>query len=84
VPVAAIGHPATGELALTVNGAERRRADICDMVFPVPEILATLSRALELRPGDLVFTGTPAGVGPLVPGDVFEATLPGLPALCGG
>jgi fumarylpyruvate hydrolase len=83
VPAAAIGHPTQGELALCVNGTERQRADIGEMVFPVPQILAALSRLFELRPGDLVFTGTPAGVGPLLPGDAFEATFPGLPALRG-
>ncbi len=82
-PAATIGHPTTGDLVLSVNGTERQRADIGEMVFPVPQILAALSRLFELRAGDLVFTGTPAGVGPLVPGDLFEATFPGLPALRG-
>jgi fumarylpyruvate hydrolase len=83
VRAATLGHPAAGELALTVNGVERQRADIATMIFGVPEIIAALSRLFELRPGDLLFTGTPAGVGPLRPGDVFEATFPGLPALRG-
>ncbi|MCE3002947.1 MAG: fumarylacetoacetate hydrolase family protein [Xanthomonadaceae bacterium] len=82
-PAAAIGHPAAGELALSINGVERQRADIATMIFKVPEILAALSRLYTLAPGDLVFTGTPAGVGPLRPGDAFEATFPGLPALRG-
>lgn len=82
-PVSATGHPAAGELALSVNGVERQRADIATMIFKVPEILAALSRLYELAPGDLVFTGTPAGVGPLVRGDAFEATFPGLPKLRG-
>jgi fumarylpyruvate hydrolase len=83
VPAATLGHPRTGELALAVNGIERQRADIATMVFAVPEILAALSRLFELAPGDLVFTGTPAGVGPLLPGDAFEARFPGLPPLRG-
>lgn len=83
VPAATIGHPRAGELLLVVNGSERQRADIATMIFKVPEILAALSRLYELAPGDLVFTGTPAGVGPLLPGDAFEATFPGLPPLRG-
>jgi fumarylpyruvate hydrolase len=83
VPAATLGHPTAGELALTVNGAERQRADIATMIFDVPEIIAALSRLFELRAGDLLFTGTPAGVGPLRPGDVFEADFPGLPRLTG-
>ena len=82
-PASAIGHPAAGELALAVNGVERQRADIATMIFKVPEILVALSRLFELAPGDLVFTGTPAGVGPLLPGDAFEATFPALPVLRG-
>jgi fumarylpyruvate hydrolase len=82
-PVSLVGHPTAGEIALSVNGVERQRADIATMIFRVPEILAALSRLFELAAGDLVFTGTPAGVGPLVPGDAFEATFPGLPALHG-
>jgi fumarylpyruvate hydrolase len=83
VPASIVGHPRSGELALTVNGVERQRADIATMIFKVPEILTALSRLYELAPGDLVFTGTPAGVAPLVPGDAFEATFPGLPTLRG-
>jgi fumarylpyruvate hydrolase len=84
VPASAIGHPTAGELTLSVNGVERQRADIASMIFDVPEIIAALSRLFELRPGDLLFTGTPAGVGALRPGDVFEADFPGLPRLTGG
>ncbi|MFO0027760.1 MAG: fumarylacetoacetate hydrolase family protein [Pseudomonadota bacterium] len=83
VPAATLGHPAAGELALKVNGIERQRADIATMIFGVPELIAALSRLFQLRPGDHVFTGTPAGGGPLVVGDVFEATFPGLPVLRG-
>ena len=73
VPIARLGHPRTGRLWLEVNGERRQDADIADMVHGVGEIVALLSRLFELRAGDLVFTGTPAGVGPLVPGDRFEA-----------
>ena len=72
-PAEALGHPARGLLWLDVNGTRRQQADIADMVFGVGEILATLSRLYTLAAGDLVFTGTPAGVGPLVRGDGFRA-----------
>lgn len=72
---AEIGHPQNAELTLQVNGQIRQRSDIAQMIFSVPEILARLSRLFELKAGDLVFTGTPAGVGPLVRGDRFHARL---------
>ncbi|EHK66740.1 fumarylacetoacetate hydrolase family protein [Achromobacter arsenitoxydans] len=73
VPVADCGHLRQGALWLTVNGMERQRADISDLLWPVPELLAMLSRSVALMPGDLIYTGTPAGVGPLTPGDTVSA-----------
>lgn len=73
--VADRGHPAHAMLSIAVNGVVRQHADIADMILPVPEIIAELSRLFELRAGDLVFTGTPAGVGPLARGDRFHAVL---------
>ncbi|MEO5738062.1 MAG: fumarylacetoacetate hydrolase family protein [Variovorax sp.] len=70
VPVAVCGHPTQGAVWLAVNGVERQRADVADLLWSVPELVAMLSRSVTLAPGDLVFTGTPAGVGPLQPGDV--------------
>ncbi len=70
-----IGHPSRARLSLHVNGATRQDTDIADMIFPVPEIIAELSKLFELKPGDLIFTGTPAGVGPLQRGDRFRAEL---------
>lgn len=64
-----------GILRLSVNGTERQNADIGGMIWPVPDIISRLSRYFELRPGDLVFTGTPSGVGPLAPGDRVEVTI---------
>jgi fumarylpyruvate hydrolase len=64
-----IGHPASGRIWLEVNGEPRQEGDIGDMIWRVPEILAELATWFELKAGDLVFTGTPAGVGPLNPGD---------------
>ncbi|MFO7587166.1 MAG: fumarylacetoacetate hydrolase family protein [Gemmatimonadota bacterium] len=64
----------SGRLRLHVNGALRQEGDIADQVWPVPALIARLSSLVELRPGDLIFTGTPAGVGSLVPGDLIEAS----------
>jgi len=72
---AEVGHPRHASLSLSVNGEVRQDADIADMIFAVPEIIAELSKLFELKAGDLVFTGTPAGVGPLQRGDVFRASL---------
>ncbi len=69
---------ASGTIALTVNGEERQSGDIADMIWSVPEIIATLSTYVTLAPGDLIFTGTPAGVGPIRPGDSVIGTIDGL------
>jgi 2-keto-4-pentenoate hydratase/2-oxohepta-3-ene-1,7-dioic acid hydratase in catechol pathway len=61
-----------------VNGAERQRAKASDMVFPIPDVLAYISQIMTLEPGDLVLTGTPAGVGKLSPGDAVEVEVLGL------
>jgi 2-keto-4-pentenoate hydratase/2-oxohepta-3-ene-1,7-dioic acid hydratase in catechol pathway len=61
-----------------VNGAERQRARATDMVFNIPSLLAYISGIMTLEPGDLVATGTPAGVGPLAPGDVVEVEVSGV------
>ncbi len=61
-----------------MNGVLRQEARLSDMIWPVPAILAHLSRLVTLAPGDLVFTGTPAGVGPLAPGDTCTVTIDGL------
>ena len=73
--VAEIGHPQQARLALSVNDAMRQQADIAEMIFKVPEIIAELSKLWELAPGDLIFTGTPAGVAALQRGDRFRAEL---------
>jgi fumarylpyruvate hydrolase len=72
MPAAAIGHPRQGAVWLAVNGLERQRADLSDLLWPVPELVAMLSRSVTLAPGDLIYTGTPAGVGSLQPGDVVS------------
>ncbi|MGH8114020.1 MAG: fumarylacetoacetate hydrolase family protein [Rhodanobacteraceae bacterium] len=78
-----IGHPAHARLSLEVNGELRQATDIADMIFPVAEIVAELSKLFELKPGDLIFTGTPAGVGPLLRGDAFRAALQDIAVLEG-
>jgi len=70
-----------GKIELKVNGEVRQSADVGDMLWPIPHIVATLSQQIELFPGDLIFTGTPAGVAPVLPGDVIEATVAGLEPL---
>jgi fumarylpyruvate hydrolase len=73
VPAAKIGHPSKGAIWLTVNGKERQRADLGDMIWSVPEQIAYLSEYYALEPGDLIYSGTPAGVGPVKPGDELHA-----------
>jgi fumarylpyruvate hydrolase len=79
-PVARCGHPA-GRIRLAVNGAARQDADLSEMVWSVAEIIAHLSGFYHLRPGDVILTGTPAGVGPVVPGDRLAGRIDGLPPL---
>jgi len=68
----------TGHLSLTVNGQLRQEGDLSQMIWKVPEMIAYLSKYFELAPGDIIQTGTPAGVGPVVKGDVMVMTLDGL------
>jgi fumarylpyruvate hydrolase len=75
------GHPKSGRIWLSVNNALRQQADLADMIWGVPEIIAELSTLVELAPGDLIYTGTPAGVGPLRPGDRIEGGIDGVGAL---
>ncbi len=77
-PVSRIGHPSAAALTLTVNGAIRQQGDISQMTWGVADIIATLSRFVALAPGDLIFTGTPAGVGPLARGDLVVVAAAGI------
>ncbi|MBI5162828.1 MAG: fumarylacetoacetate hydrolase family protein [Magnetospirillum sp.] len=70
--------PEAGAVTLTVNGEIRQKGDLADMIWPVPELLAHLSHYYRLGPGDLVFTGTPEGVGPLSPGDRLSGGIAGV------
>jgi len=85
-PLAAIrpasrGHVSKGKIWLTVNGEQRQQSDVAEMIWSVPEIIAELSTLFELQPGDLIFTGTPSGVGILKPGDHIEGGIEGLEVL---
>lgn len=73
-----IGHPTTAAIWLKVNGEIKQKADIKDLLWPVPDIIAHLSRLFVLRPGDLIYTGTPAGVGPVKPGDKLQGAIDGI------
>jgi fumarylpyruvate hydrolase len=73
MPASRIGHPSKGAIWLTVNGKQRQRADLADMIWSVPEQIAYLSEYYTLEPGDLIYSGTPAGVGPVKPGDELHA-----------
>ena len=77
-PVDAVGHVLEGRISLSVNGEIRQDADLRDMIWDVPEQIAILSRTMELKPGDLIYSGTPAGVGALVPGDICVVEIEGL------
>ena len=75
------GTIARGKIELKVNGQIRQSADVGDMLWKIPQIVHFLSNQIELFPGDIIFTGTPAGVGPVVKGDVIEAAVAGLEPL---
>jgi fumarylpyruvate hydrolase len=77
-PVASAGHPSTGSIRLLVNDAVKQDADLAELIWSVPEIISILSHSISLAPGDLIMTGTPAGVGPLVPGDRCVVEIAGL------
>jgi fumarylpyruvate hydrolase len=79
--VAEIGHLAAGKIWLEVNGESRQRSDLSEMIWSVSEIVSELSAYFELHPGDLIFTGTPAGVGAVVRGDSMVGGIDGLETL---
>jgi fumarylpyruvate hydrolase len=85
-PVAAIrpasrGHLTRGRIWLSVNGERRQESDLGQMLYDVPHLIAELSTLFTLRPGDLIFTGTPSGVGPVQSGDRLEGGIEGLEVL---
>jgi fumarylpyruvate hydrolase len=80
-PVAQTGPLTRGEITLLVNGERRQHGDLSDMVWDVAHMIEFLSRLYRLEPGDLIFTGTPSGVGPVVVGDRLEGRIDGLTPL---
>ncbi len=72
---------ASGAITLDVNGARRQAGDLSEMIWSVPEIIAELGRLFTLQPGDLIFTGTPSGVGPVARGDRLDAEIAGVGSL---
>ncbi|AWI57472.1 fumarylacetoacetate hydrolase family protein [Sinorhizobium fredii] len=80
-PATAVGHPTNGNIWLKVNGETRQQGDLAQMIWTVPEIIAELSRLFTLAPGDIIMTGTPAGVGAVQRGDVVTCGIDGIAAL---
>ena len=80
-PVAQVGHFTKGAISLKVNGAIKQSADLNQMIWSVAEQISKLSQAFELFPGDIIYSGTPENVGPVVPGDVMQGSIAGLPTL---
>jgi fumarylpyruvate hydrolase len=78
VPAAEIGHPASGAIWLKVNGETRQSGDLNQLIWKVPEMIAYLSGLFTLAPGDLIFSGTPAGVGAVQRGDELHAHVDGV------
>ncbi|MGR3660590.1 MAG: fumarylacetoacetate hydrolase family protein [Paracoccaceae bacterium] len=80
-PVAEVGRPNKGSIRLTLDGKLCQDADLAEMIWSVPEVIAYLSGLVTLMPGDLIYTGTPAGVGPALPGQTMTVEIEGLSAL---
>jgi len=80
-PAASVGHPSRGRIWLSVNGTMRQKGDLSEMIWNVPEIIAKLSQQVGLAAGDLIMTGTPAGVAALAPGDRVECGVDGVASL---
>ena len=76
--VETIGHPASGLIELSVNGEIRQSGDLCELVNTPAELIAYLSNFYHLGPGDLLYTGTPSGVGPVLPGDKIHGCIQGV------
>ncbi len=76
--VSDIGHPSAGAIWIDVNGERKQKADLSQLIWSVPEVIVHLSGLFTLKPGDLIFTGTPAGVGPINPGDSLLGCVEGI------
>jgi fumarylpyruvate hydrolase len=80
-PVSDVGHLSSGKISLTVNGELRQSGDLDQMIWKVPEMISYLSEYFELAAGDVILSGTPSGVGPVVRGDAMEVSIAGLDML---
>ena len=78
VPASEIGHPTSGAVTLKVNAEIRQQGDLNQLIWKVPEMISYLSGLFTLQPGDIIMTGTPAGVGAVTPGDVLEGVVEGV------
>jgi len=78
IPASEIGHPAKGRIELRVNGETKQSSDLSLLIHPIPALVAHLSNYYHLVPGDVIYTGTPEGVGPVVAGDHIEGSIEGL------
>ncbi|KEX95601.1 5-carboxymethyl-2-hydroxymuconate isomerase, partial [Brucella inopinata BO1] len=78
VPAAETGHPEQAAISLAINGEMRQSGNLNQMIWKVPETISYLSSLFDLQPGDLIFTGTPAGVGPVKRGDRLEGKVDGV------
>ena len=81
VPASEVGHPEEGAVRLFVNGVLQQNGNLQQMIWTVAQMIAILSEYFELKPGDLIFTGTPAGVGPVKRGDILEGSVEGVAKL---
>ena len=77
-PVGEVGHIGSGAITLTVNGETKQSSNITDLIWPIEDVIVFLSALYRLEPGDLIYTGTPAGVGAVVPGDKMVVAIDGL------
>jgi fumarylpyruvate hydrolase len=80
-PASEVGHLTSGAITLTVNGETKQSSDIADLIWPVADVIVFLSALYRLEPGDLIYTGTPAGVGAVVAGDKMVVSIDGLTPL---
>ena len=78
IPVTTLGHPEGKTIWLDINGVRKQEGLLSDMIWSIPEVIAALSRLVTLAPGDLIYTGTPSGVGQLNPGDVVSGGVDGV------
>ena len=77
-PASQVGHLDKGRITLSLNGHLMQDGDLSDLIWPIADVIAFLSRLYRIEAGDLIYTGTPAGVGPVVPGDEIEVAIDGL------